>query len=297
MWAVGQSFNGSIDVPITMHWNGTSWSLVSVPNPSANGSDLVSVKALGSGDVWAFGTQRSDAFGHSAPLIEHWDGTAWSVVPDSPDTPLAGDDGFLTGSAFTSGHVLAVGYTEPQNTSAGSTASQELCPLQVTDGGYQATVRLPMGTDARWSVLASDTGNHSITDGHPTGLFDSGSLTPGGSFDFQFNAASNYYISDTATGDRGGVVVPMTVAPSSGATTTTFTLQWATAPPPSGYVYDVQIKRPGDTKFSNWMLSQTGTGTNFHPDDGGGTYTFHVRVRRLSGGYVDYSPAATITVS
>lgn len=298
VWAVGQSFNGSIDVPIAMHWNGTKWSLVLVPNPSSNGADLVSLTVLGSNDVWAVGSQRTDAFGHSGPLIEHWNGAAWSVVDSAPDSPPAGDDGFLTGSTLSAGHVLATGYTEPQNTSAGSTTAQELCPVQVTDAGYlPPTLHVPFGTDVPWSVLSADSAGHSITEGD-AGLFNSGVLAPGGSFNFLFRAAGGYTISDSATGHTSKVLVPLTVSPASGGEVTTFTLQWALGAPPAGHVYDVQIERPGDTGFSNWMLGQTTTGTNFTPDAGAGTYSFRVRVRRVSPrGQTGFSPAASITVS
>lgn len=297
-WGVGSSFNGSIRVPIAMHWDGAHWSLVTVPNPSANGASLSSVTALGSKDVWAFGTQRTDQFGHSGPLIEHWNGTAWSIVPGASSIPPAGDDGFLDGSTFARGRVLTVGYTEPQGTSAGSTASQELCPVQVTDSGYSPTpADIALGAPVYWSVLASDAGSHAITDGQ-TGLFNSGVVAPGGSFTFQFKAAGNYEIVDTPTGRTGRIVVPMSAQPASGSTTTTFALQWATTAPPAGDVYDVVIKRPGDTAFSTWKPAQTTTGTNFIPDAGPGTYSFEARLRRLSPkGETAYSPPSVIAVS
>jgi plastocyanin len=298
VWAVGRSSTGSTFEPIAMHWDGTKWSLVPVPNPSTNGAALVSLKVLGSHDIWAVGSQRTDAFGHNGPLIEHWDGTAWSIVDSAPDSPPAGDEGVLTGTAYSDGHVLATGFNEPQNTSAGITSAQELCPVQVTDAGYSPpTLRVPFGTDVPWSVLASDTAGHSITEGD-AGLFNSGVLAPGGSFNFLFGAAGSYTISDTASSHTGKIVVPMTVTPASGGELTTFTLQWALGAPPAGHVYDIQIERPGDTAFSNWMVGQTTTGSTFTPDGGAGTYSFRMRVRRVSPrGQTGFSPPVTITVS
>jgi hypothetical protein len=298
-WAVGSSVSGSVDVPLAMHWDGAHWTLVSVPNPSANGAGLRSVTALGANDVWAFGVQNTDQFGHTGPLIEHWNGSAWSIVPSAPGSPPAGDEGVLGGSTFTGGHVLAVGYNEPDNTSAGATASQQLCPVQVQDAGYVPTpATAGMGATVYWSVPASDTAGHSITDGNGTGLGNSGVLAPGSSFSFQFNAAANYTVTDTATGHVGRVVVPMSAQPASGTTTTTFTLQWATAGPPAGDVYDIQIERPGASAFSTWRSAQTTTGASFTPDGGAGTYAFRARLRRLSPkGQTSYSPASRIAVS
>ena len=39
------------------------------------------------------------------------------------------------------------------------------------------------------------------------------------------------------------------VNPASGATATSFTFTWASAPPPSGLIEDIQVKRPGSASF------------------------------------------------
>jgi hypothetical protein len=74
VWAVGyQNVGGSINTLIE-HWDGTSWSLVSSPNPHTNvNSGLGSVAAVSANDIWATG---SDA----GPLVENWNGTSWTVV-------------------------------------------------------------------------------------------------------------------------------------------------------------------------------------------------------------------------
>jgi hypothetical protein len=69
-------------------------------------------------------------------------------------------------------------------------------------------------------------------------------------------------------------------------------------PAPAGFLYDVQIKRPGATAFVDWMPSQTSTGATFTPDAGTGTYQFKARLRKLSNGKASkYSPSASISVS
>jgi hypothetical protein len=57
-----------------------SWSVVSSPNGGFQ-SDLYGVAVVGPNDVWAVGQRNISP---SGTLTEHWDGTAWSVVP-SPD--------------------------------------------------------------------------------------------------------------------------------------------------------------------------------------------------------------------
>ncbi|MGA7730903.1 MAG: S-layer homology domain-containing protein [Chloroflexia bacterium] len=80
VWAVGNYWPQGPDSPrtLTVHWDGSAWSVVPSPSPDELGSYLRGVNAESSSDVWAVGY---DANGR--PLIEHWDGSAWSVVPDS----------------------------------------------------------------------------------------------------------------------------------------------------------------------------------------------------------------------
>ncbi|HVF99441.1 MAG TPA: hypothetical protein VND68_06360, partial [Chloroflexia bacterium] len=83
VWAVG-SFDGgaSYHKTLVQHWNGSSWSVVyspDPPNPSMSHS-LLDVAALTANDIWAVG-QSAASGGASVTLIEHWNGSAWSVVP------------------------------------------------------------------------------------------------------------------------------------------------------------------------------------------------------------------------
>src|SRR5438270_5385362 len=74
------------------HWDGTTWSLISSPNPGANLNRLYGVTAISANDVWAVGSS-----------ILHWDGSSWSVVP----SPNFG--GFRAVSAVSANDVWAVG--------------------------------------------------------------------------------------------------------------------------------------------------------------------------------------------
>jgi hypothetical protein len=70
------------------HWDGTVWSQVASPNPSAFGSRLSGVTADASDDAWAVGFFCPESPGCSVQrtLILHWDGTAWSqVVSPNPN--------------------------------------------------------------------------------------------------------------------------------------------------------------------------------------------------------------------
>src|SRR5438105_12938109 len=63
-----------------------NWSIVASPNTSTTQNNLLGVTCVSASDCWAVGSYVA---GSGAPrtLIEHWDGTAWAIVP-SPNTSL-----------------------------------------------------------------------------------------------------------------------------------------------------------------------------------------------------------------
>jgi hypothetical protein len=93
IWAVGNysTLTGVVrDVfTLTMHWNGTAWSVVPSPNPGTrspvNGQQQVlnGVVEISPTDAWAVGNTIdtvSGSFQAEKPIAFHWNGTAWSNV-------------------------------------------------------------------------------------------------------------------------------------------------------------------------------------------------------------------------
>lgn len=91
-WVLG----GSLILPVAYPryaswWHGGRWTTVPLavsPDPESNAPNLDAVAALSPSDAWAVGgfyhiTTRLGA------LIEHWDGTQWSIVPN----PLSAQPG------------------------------------------------------------------------------------------------------------------------------------------------------------------------------------------------------------
>jgi hypothetical protein len=120
VWAVGyfsSSNGGAINHTLAEHWNGTAWSIVPTPNDGTLGSQLLGVSALADNDVWAVGNfSTSTTASGGRTLIEHYDGTAWSVL-SSPSPSSQGD--FLTGvKAFAANNVWAVGWDDSLATGA-----------------------------------------------------------------------------------------------------------------------------------------------------------------------------------
>jgi hypothetical protein len=81
VWAVGGLSTGGtgLNRALVEHWDGTSWSVASIPDPSGTES-LSRVEAVSARDVWAVGT-RSPAFAPARPFAMHWNGFTWSIVP------------------------------------------------------------------------------------------------------------------------------------------------------------------------------------------------------------------------
>ena len=92
IWAVGYSANGNNAYRQTLieQWNGTSWQIVSSPNPGTVYNVLSGVTALSASNLWAVGYSTNNN-GIAQTLIEQWNGTSWQVVP-SPNSGTYGNE-------------------------------------------------------------------------------------------------------------------------------------------------------------------------------------------------------------
>jgi alpha-tubulin suppressor-like RCC1 family protein len=80
IWASGFAVTDNVRTPYLLRSTGRVWKLVEVPNAGSEGSQLSGVAALSATDVWASGvTEETD--GGALALIEHFNGTSWSIVP------------------------------------------------------------------------------------------------------------------------------------------------------------------------------------------------------------------------
>jgi hypothetical protein len=97
------------------HWDGTSWSIVTSPNPNPGGaSTLQGIAAISANDIWAVGAfGGTSAVPSEFTLTEHWDGTSWSIIP-SP-SPAANQNQLFAVTALSDGTVAAVGHQEGTN--------------------------------------------------------------------------------------------------------------------------------------------------------------------------------------
>jgi hypothetical protein len=80
-WVVGDQWVGSCQVPLAVHYDGSTWVVASLP-PSDGCGELLGILALAPNNVWTVGWQNSggDAYTNVA-LMYHFDGNSWTRVP------------------------------------------------------------------------------------------------------------------------------------------------------------------------------------------------------------------------
>ena len=90
VWAVGYYFDGSVNRPLALHWDGSTWSNTPVPGAGM----LRKVRVLAPDNVWAAGTVYDGTLQRYVSLVEHYDGTAWAPVASAnaraADTEIIG---------------------------------------------------------------------------------------------------------------------------------------------------------------------------------------------------------------
>jgi hypothetical protein len=110
-WAVGSSTTSpGPSVTLIERHTASGWVVTPSPNPgpSAANNSLAGVAVLSSTNVWAVGSETPDPhFGNDLTLIEHWNGSSWTVSP-SPNPSSTSDD-LVAVSAITAKNIWAVG--------------------------------------------------------------------------------------------------------------------------------------------------------------------------------------------
>jgi hypothetical protein len=122
-WAVGAWYRpSSTPGTLTTHWDGSAWMMVPSPNATAGYNELYGVDAVSSSDIWTVGYANIAAYGTEKTLVEHWNGTAWTIVPSQN---LGTDANFLYGvAAISANDVWAVGEGHSHDISSGVTMAE-----------------------------------------------------------------------------------------------------------------------------------------------------------------------------
>lgn len=116
---VSQNDIWQVGVATTGHWNGLSWTAIA---PAGSYVSLSGVAAVRSNDVWVVGNAPDTSTGAYNAVAEHWDGSAWSIVPvPNGSTNANGQTSsqLVSVAAISSNNVWAVGWTDTSvNTSS-----------------------------------------------------------------------------------------------------------------------------------------------------------------------------------
>ena len=136
---------------LTEHWDGTRWKIVPSPNKGTGDNTLHGVAAVSASHVWAVG-YTGPTEGEQRPLIEHWNGSSWSLFPP------AGLGGIHRGledvAVISPHHAVAVGHTpsnahverfdgsswKTEEEAASQVGSAKLWAVSATAGGAQWAV-------------------------------------------------------------------------------------------------------------------------------------------------------------
>jgi hypothetical protein len=170
IWAVGEFTNTSFtNSAYAEHYNGSSWTVFILPQPAVSSPSspvLHGVTAVASDDVWAVGENEEVPGVGITTLIEHWNGSAWSIV----SSPTPGAFPILSAvAARSSTDVYAVGSNEPSANGGvqqglilrwdGGTWSADTDPTAGTFSPLYGAATFP-GASSEWAVgiNSSDTG-------------------------------------------------------------------------------------------------------------------------------------------
>ena len=116
VWAVGgYGCAGGCPLPLAEHWDGSKWTASSLPVPAgASGARLDAVTGSSPTDIWATGSDLNGFSNYQQSVVEHWNGSAWSVVP-SPNPSFPQYDYLIGVSAISGSEAWAVGGAGPNN--------------------------------------------------------------------------------------------------------------------------------------------------------------------------------------
>jgi len=152
-WAVGHHDSGDVAIFNTLieHYDGMSWSVVNSPN-STDGQDneLQGISCTSSADCWAIGYY---SIGNPAlptgvlvyqTLIEHWDGTSWTLVTSPNSSPMENNNlhGVYCSSTI---DCWAVGYSS-------SKVNGTLTLIEHYDGASWSIVSSPNPSPTNYNV-------------------------------------------------------------------------------------------------------------------------------------------------
>lgn len=147
-FAVGRTLNGKT---LAMVWRGKSWAIVKSANKASWPSRLTNIACVSARDCWAVGRYDGNLLG---TLVEHWNGTAWTIVPSpsrkpSPQFSTPGINDLQGISCVTTRFCIAVG------SDSGYLYNSQETLVEQWNGSEWALVKSVNANTGKYSNLAS----------------------------------------------------------------------------------------------------------------------------------------------
>jgi hypothetical protein len=173
VWAVGTydpAYSSSIYDNYSVYWNGTAWTEVAMPAPASSDPDLDyqinAIDAISPTNVWAVGEVGDNVASFYASggggtaqsaLIEHYNGTSWSIVANPSGSPAS----LVSVTATSASNVWAVGGAFTENWNGSAWATVAIPEVGTSDG--LASVSTSLGAAAVWAAGNSNSGTSAST--------------------------------------------------------------------------------------------------------------------------------------
>ena len=268
VWAVGNFYNTGLGAHQTLieHWDGNNWSIVASSDIGASDDFLNAVTAVSANDIWTVGFTRPLNFTNQTTLVEHWDGSAWTIVP-SPNVQEA-PNGLFGVAAAGPADVWAVGYDTPSHIDRtlaehwdGSAWTIVPSPNDGTSYNYlMGVAAIPpsgQGPSDVWAV-----GNYSDSSSDRQTLIERYEPCQGSPTATSTRAASPTPTMTPALTSTPTAVATSTDTPTSAATQATQTAVPTETPDPTDTVNPTTAPTNSPTASSSSTPGATGTGTS-----------------------------------
>jgi len=148
--AVGYYLGSESQIPLAMHWDGSEWTIVSVPNSEAGGTDtrLNDVACTGTAgpSTRCIAVGVNEGGGARVAVGMYWNGEEWSEVAPEEPAGLEGDFAFHSVSCVSGSECYAVGEYE----AGGATKTL----IEEWDGLEWAPSSSPNPEGSSWSGLS-----------------------------------------------------------------------------------------------------------------------------------------------
>lgn len=293
-WAVGSYYNNSnFEQTLVEYWDGQSWSIVPSPNVLSPTNTtwhnhLDSVTCSSAADCWAVGDYHAGT--NDRTLIQHWDGTSWSIVSSlnqGANNALTGVKCTSTSDCWAVGHQNGHTLTEHWDGTSWSIVPSPNAVTVFTSSSPSAG-----GTTSGGGTYASGT---SITvtatpsSGYMFTKWTRGSSVVSTSASYTFSATANstlvahfiqtYAISTSASPSVGGATsgagtytkgasVTVNATPNSGYTFTNWTQNGNIVSHSASYTFTANANRVLVANFTTNPVTLT---TSASPSNGGTT--------------------------